>query len=92
MDVAISRGHREVIRVLLNDPKWNKLIRLNNIDVEDEDDDDTTMNDNTDTNLIELKSLKDKDKKKEMKIKYIESKYNSNMVEDIYKICINTFG
>ena len=72
LDIAISRGHREVIRVLLNDPKWNKLIRLNNlIDVEDEVDDDTTLNDNTDTNIIELKSLKDKDK---MKIKYIESK------------------
>ncbi len=30
MDIAIDRGHREVIRVLLSDPNWAKLIRLSN--------------------------------------------------------------
>lgn len=33
LDVSIARGHREVIRVLLNDPNWKKLIRVNNYDV-----------------------------------------------------------
>ena len=35
MDIAIARGHREVIRVLLNDQKWKRLIRINNYDVEE---------------------------------------------------------
>jgi hypothetical protein len=30
LDIAIAQGHREVIRVLLDDPNWFKLIRLNN--------------------------------------------------------------
>ena len=30
--MAISRGHREVIRVLLENKNWRKLIRQNNID------------------------------------------------------------
>ena len=30
LDIAISRGHKEVIRVLLNDANWLKLIRINN--------------------------------------------------------------
>lgn len=34
LDIAISRGHREVVRVLLEDPNWYKLIRLNNFDDE----------------------------------------------------------
>jgi hypothetical protein len=27
LDIAISRGHKEVIRVLLDDPNWTKLLR-----------------------------------------------------------------
>lgn len=34
LDIAISRGHREVVRVLLEDKNWQKLIRLNNFDDE----------------------------------------------------------
>ena len=34
LDIAISRGHREVVRVLLEDKNWDKLIRLNNFDDE----------------------------------------------------------
>lgn len=30
LDIAIAAGHRDVIRVLLDDPNWYKLIRLNN--------------------------------------------------------------
>jgi ankyrin repeat protein len=32
LDIAISREHREVIRVLLNDPNWSKLFRINTLD------------------------------------------------------------
>jgi ankyrin repeat protein len=31
LDIAINRGHREVIRVLLSDINWYKLIRANNL-------------------------------------------------------------
>lgn len=34
LDIAISQGHREVVRVLLEDKNWDKLIRLNNFDDE----------------------------------------------------------
>jgi hypothetical protein len=34
LDIAISKGHREVVKVLLADPNWEKLIRLNNFDDE----------------------------------------------------------
>lgn len=34
LDIAISREHREVVRVLLEDKNWHKLIRLNNFDDE----------------------------------------------------------
>ena len=34
LDIAIAKGHRDVIKILLRDPKWYKLIRVNN-DYED---------------------------------------------------------
>lgn len=44
LDIAILRGHREVIRVLLEDDHWHKLIRpsnaLKDLYEEDENDDD----------------------------------------------------
>lgn len=30
LDIAISKGHREVVKVLLEDPNWDRLIRFNN--------------------------------------------------------------
>lgn len=30
LDIAIAKEHREVIKILLKDPKWYKLIRVNN--------------------------------------------------------------
>lgn len=54
LDIAIAAGHRDVIRVLLDDPNWYKLIRLNNrvtAVYEDDDVDDTSADESMDVTL-----------------------------------------
>ncbi len=64
LDVAISRGHREVVRVLLSDPNWAKLIRLNNVYNEDERSESDCENrlDNR-TDIVSIKESKQKQQK-----------------------------
>jgi ankyrin repeat protein len=64
LDVAIGRGHREVVRVLLTDPNWAKLIRLNNVYNESECADDSDIA----TDIVSAKESKMKAQK------YVESK------------------
>lgn len=69
LDIAIERGHREVIRVLLTDPNWAKLIRLTNKiektekpkDDDDEDGEDQVNGDEDDKKLEVVVDKKMKD-------------------------------
>ena len=75
LDVAISRNHREVIRVLLNDPNWSQLIKLSNYEMCNEDDDES--------NLANEKTISPKNKPE---VKYIESKALINQTYGYYRI------
>ena len=64
LDIAISRGHREVIRVLLNDKNWQNLIRLSN-----EPSEEPSLSIITSHSLTDA----DKQKQKEKEAKFVEN-------------------
>ena len=71
LDIAIDKGHREVIRVLLDDPNWHKLIRLTNKVVKktDEDDDD------------KLKMVVDPRSSLDRSENYVQNEKNDQLIE-----------
>lgn len=57
LDIAISRGHKEVIRVLLDDENWFKLIRISSGDHTDTDTMDNSEDRTLDVKLIESSQI-----------------------------------
>ena len=57
LDIAIGRGHKEVIRVLLNDENWFKLIRISSEDRTDTETMDKSDDKDLDSSLV-VKSSK----------------------------------
>jgi ankyrin repeat protein len=75
LDMAIANGHREVIRILLNDKSWYKLIRTNGVNTFDFDED------NDDLKLVVV-SNQEKTTKSHQSVKQISTffaLYNNEM-------------
>jgi ankyrin repeat protein len=95
LDIAISRGQREVIRVLLNDENWAKLIRFNDRDkVEDADEYLLTVvaqnsTQDNDSSQLGFESAKKEDKiKKAVENPQLVALYDAKMW-DIFKLLLD---